>query len=1117
MNINDQLRNSPYYEDFDPSKNYVSLLALPGRVEQSREFNEAQAVMRHHIKQIGDVTLKDGSIIEGCDINIKDKEVKITSGKLYLQGLVRTVSETQLDILGEGIEIVGAKLESKIITEIEDPALCDPASGYDNYGQPGAHRLQQSVKIVLNDPEAATLYRLEHGEVINLTIKPEINGIIDILSRRTYDESGNYKVEGLSMIDKKEYTNEVIKLSVEPGRAYIKGYEVNKPTPYTVNIRKALTTRKVLVEPKIYHAGEVKYELNNSPVKDILQIKAIVQVTSDKTRGNIPGGLDVLGLTPVVDIVEVKQNEVIFEKGKDYKLTGDSVDWSLGGKQPDIGSTYKVTWKYNKILVKNTDYKLTSNEDKTKWYVDFTGLNGDKPVDQTSFDTSYEYYLSRKDLVSIDKDGNIVVTEGQPDIAQNVSAPIVNNDNMLKLGTVFIPANDVKIGIINMAITRMSMEKLHFLLTRIEELEYNQAVDDLDKEASIGEPATQLKGILTDGFIGVSKCDFGHKDFDSAIDLFIGELTMPYGQTIKKLSVDKTDPLFKGKIFERNILSDGTEKVLITQTSATALCNVNPYMAYDKPSVLNLNPKTDNWIDEENITIENTNTSTQRIVAWMYRQGNLWAESERKKWESQGFDNGTFNKNNSSAVLEQNKITTSVIEKASMYIRPREVTITGENYPELTDNLSVTFDEIPVTCTPTSSEYAGSKAGTLKSDVNGVVKGKFTIPSNVRTGTRVVRLANEKTSATDNYIAEGIQRTVTKTVIHNKVVFSPYDPLAQSFSFEEDRIITGVGLYFGTKSDTEKVTIQIRNMETGTPGRIVYAEKVLDPKEVNVSSDATVETKVVFSNPVLCEPTEQYAIVIATDSDKYKVFISELGEKDVRTQKVVAKQAYTAGVFFTSSNALTWSAHQSKDLTFKMYGLEFPASGLITFDPLTDIRVNKFILAADLLTPGNSVSTWEYRINDYDAWLPCGVLQPIDLPEIATSIQFRMQCKNYSNVCPIVALDSLQFVGFLNKTSGVYITKNVSLPRGYTVIKQVVDIAKPDTTTVKVKFSTDEDGTTWTEPTVASSEAVDTEFTRYTFTQTLGESANNFRARIEMQTPNPTLVPRVKRLMNILK
>ena len=65
------------------------------------------------------------------------------------------------------------------------------------------------------------------------------------------------------------------------------------------------------------------------------------------------------------------------------------------------------------------------------------------------------------------------------------------------------------------------------------------------------------------------------------------------------------------------------------------------------------------------------------------------------------------------------------------------------------------------------------------------------------------------------------------------------DPLAQSFTVDGTGMnLTSVDLFFGTKDPVEKLTVEVRPMELGTPtGTPVdaFSQVVLSPDEINVS------------------------------------------------------------------------------------------------------------------------------------------------------------------------------------------------------------------------------------------------------------------------------------------
>ena len=92
------------------------------------------------------------------------------------------------------------------------------------------------------------------------------------------------------------------------------------------------------------------------------------------------------------------------------------------------------------------------------------------------------------------------------------------------------------------------------------------------------------------------------------------------------------------------------------------------------------------------------------------------------------------------------------------------------------------------------------------------------------------------------------------------------DPLAQSFTVNETgAFLTSFDVYFSSKDDTAKLTVQLRTVELGIPSLNLvqdYAEVILSPEDINVSNDASVPTTIRFPSPVYLPPDEEYALVL---------------------------------------------------------------------------------------------------------------------------------------------------------------------------------------------------------------------------------------------------------------
>ena len=68
MALQTDLNVFPYYDDYDPDKNFYRILFRPGVAVQARELNQLQNILQNQIEKFGDNIFKRGTIIEGCNI-----------------------------------------------------------------------------------------------------------------------------------------------------------------------------------------------------------------------------------------------------------------------------------------------------------------------------------------------------------------------------------------------------------------------------------------------------------------------------------------------------------------------------------------------------------------------------------------------------------------------------------------------------------------------------------------------------------------------------------------------------------------------------------------------------------------------------------------------------------------------------------------------------------------------------------------------------------------------------------------------------------------------------------------------------------------------------------------
>jgi hypothetical protein len=74
------LNVSPYYDDFDDTKNFNRVLFKPGFAVQARELTQLQTLLQNQIGKFGDHIFKNGSVVKGCEfkLDVGRSFIKIT-------------------------------------------------------------------------------------------------------------------------------------------------------------------------------------------------------------------------------------------------------------------------------------------------------------------------------------------------------------------------------------------------------------------------------------------------------------------------------------------------------------------------------------------------------------------------------------------------------------------------------------------------------------------------------------------------------------------------------------------------------------------------------------------------------------------------------------------------------------------------------------------------------------------------------------------------------------------------------------------------------------------------------------------------------------------------------
>ncbi len=280
----------------------------------------------------------------------------------------------------------------------------------------------------------------------------------------------------------------------------------------------------------------------------------------------------------------------------------------------------------------------------------------------------------------------------------------------------------------------------------------------------------------------------------------------------------------------------------------------------------------------------------------------------------------------------------------------------------------------------------------------GEISGQFTIPAGVPAGAKaVLALGQGGTMGAATFTGRGVITTEERRQV---TIVITVDPLAQTFSLNESRHLGGVELWF-TDRGADDVIVQIRDTANGQPGTTVLAEKRMKPADLAIGGLSTV---IPFQTPVWLTAGTEYALVILTDGAAAAVAVAELGGFDTAAQKRITAQPYQVGVLFSSSNNRAWTAHQTKDLSFRLLGARF--TGLSKTIPLGTIAA---VNATDLLAILNIEIPATGCGAELQATAPDGTVyrmipgQPLNLPAgITGTLALALKLTGTTTASPVV-------------------------------------------------------------------------------------------------------------------
>ena len=191
---------------------------------------------------------------------VRGQFVRVTAQRIVLDKYTNTPSYR-----------VGLSITESLITPEVDTDLLDNAAGSSNVNAKGAHRLKITLTLAklpigsAEDGDFIELLRVNNGRIQEKTRNTEYSVLGETLARRTFDESGDYTVRpfgvdireslddglnegayasGATTDDGATTSESLMAVQVSPGKAYVRGYEIETSSPLFIDVEKPRTTEE---------------------------------------------------------------------------------------------------------------------------------------------------------------------------------------------------------------------------------------------------------------------------------------------------------------------------------------------------------------------------------------------------------------------------------------------------------------------------------------------------------------------------------------------------------------------------------------------------------------------------------------------------------------------------------------------------------------------------------------------------------------------------------------------------------------------------------------------------------------------------------------------------------
>ena len=308
---------------------YVRYISANSSFEEG-QFLDGETLLLQENLTYGNTTISSGdTFATAINLNATStaSAVSISKGVYFIRGHFVNVDDDTL-ILDQYTNTpsyrIGLFVSESLVDAKDDNSLYDNARGFSNFAAPGADRLKISATLTkkrltdTDDKNFIEVLRVTNGELKKIQDSNTYSLIKEYFAKRTYEESGNYSVDAFD-IDVEESLNDgitsdgvftegqrtdegnvpsenLLAVKVSPGKAYVRGFDVEKTSTTILDLEKPRDTSRVSDSSVPFEMGSL-LKVNNVSGTPVVGIdnNHIIYLNSKRKNSTTVGAGDTIG------------------------------------------------------------------------------------------------------------------------------------------------------------------------------------------------------------------------------------------------------------------------------------------------------------------------------------------------------------------------------------------------------------------------------------------------------------------------------------------------------------------------------------------------------------------------------------------------------------------------------------------------------------------------------------------------------------------------------------------------------------------------------------------------------------------------------------------------------